>query len=296
MVYHIFFYNDFAATILYLCQREPTKSDSGGDLFDFLFYKAKPMNSSNNDLVALQETLYTSKNPTRRWLHNTRRNWINEAVKKHTCSLMGPRSLEVGPGGGGYLPLLAEVSFSVLAADIEIEYLQHAEKIAEGINKLDCIIDDITRTNLPAGKFDLVLCTEVIEHIEDSQAALNGLRTLLAENGRLVLSTPQRYSPLEICAKIAFLPGIITLVRQIYREPIIPTGHINLLTEKQLKKQFLHSDFIIVEEYKCGFYLPIIAEMFGGLGLRFEQWAEKKIRGSIFSGLLWTQCYVLKGK
>jgi SAM-dependent methyltransferase len=254
------------------------------------------MTSSNNDLVALQETLYTSKNPTRRWLHNTRRDWVNEAVKNQARNFTGARSLEIGPGGGGYLPLLAEVSASVIAADIEIEYLQHAEKIAADLDNLDCLIDDITKSTLPAGKFDLVLCTEVIEHIVDSQAALNGLKRLLAENGSLVLSTPQRYSPLEICAKIAFLPGIIEIVRLIYREPIIPTGHINLLTEKQLKEQLLRSGFVIEEEYKCGFYLPIVAELFGKFGLKFEQWAERRIRYSIFSGLLWTQCYVLRGK
>jgi 2-polyprenyl-3-methyl-5-hydroxy-6-metoxy-1,4-benzoquinol methylase len=250
--------------------------------------------TTSSDLVELQETLYSSKNPTRRWLHNARKDWVcdalRESAKIHTC----PCSLEIGPGGGVYLPLLADISDSVVAADIENEYLQQAEKIAQQLDNLNCVTDDITNSNLPAKQFDLVLCTEVIEHIEDSQAALNCLGGLLAESGRLVLSTPQRYSPLEICAKIAFLPGIINIVRLIYREPIIPTGHINLLTEKQLKEQFLRASLVIVSEHKTGFYLPIVAELFGHLGLRFEKWLEAKLCYSAFSGLLWTQCYVLK--
>ena len=73
-------------------------------------------------------------------------------------------------------------------------------------------------------------CAEVIEHIADAHAALCGLEKLLKPGGTLILSTPQRYSPLELCAKIAFLPGFIQLVRLIYREPILETGHIKVLT------------------------------------------------------------------
>jgi len=247
--------------------------------------------STDQQLVDLQETLYTSRNPTRRWLHCSRRDWIVAHVETVSGSLS--RALEVGPGAGGYLPTLASVATEVVAADIEEAYLVQARKHAKSIPGLSCVRDDITSTRLPADSFELILCTEVIEHIEDSEAALAGLHQLLAPGGTLILSTPQRYSPLEVCAKIAFLPGIIDVVRWIYREPIIETGHINLMTEHGLKMQIEASGLVIREEFKSGFYLPIIAEFFGDTGLAILQWFERKLRGSRLSCLLWTQYYIL---
>jgi len=247
--------------------------------------------STDQQLVDLQETLYTSRNPTRRWLHCSRRDWIVahiEAVGEPV-----PRALEVGPGAGGYLPVLAGVAREIVAADIEDAYLIQASKLATSIPALSCVRDDITATGLPASSFDLILCTEVIEHIENSEAALRGLHQLLASGGTLILSTPQRYSPLELCAKIAFLPGIIDLVRWVYREPIIETGHINLMTEGVLKNQIEAAGLVIQEEFKSGFYLPVIAEFFGETGLAVLKWFERKLRGSRMSGLLWTQYYIL---
>lgn len=246
---------------------------------------------TDQQLVDLQETLYTSRNPTRRWLHCTRRDWIVARIQSMPKALH--KALEVGPGAGGYLPVLAESAQELVAADIEDAYLAQARMLAETIPGLSCVKDDITATTLEPGSFDLVLCTEVIEHIADSQAALCGLEKLLKPGGTLILSTPQRYSPLELCAKIAFLPGIIQLVRLIYREPIIETGHINLLTESALKEQLDEAGLHIQAQFKSGFYLPLVAELPSDTGQRLLQWCEKKLQGSRLSWLLWTQYYIL---
>ncbi len=254
------------------------------------------MSNSKSELVELQETLYDSKNPTRTWLHTTRRDWINNALAACAQGRTVNQAIEVGPGAGVYLPGLSKLGSKVIASDIEQEYLEHAREVVGQLSNVECRTDDITASELPAGAFDLVLCTEVIEHIADSPAALAGLQRLLSPDGRLVLSTPQRYSPLEVCAKVAFLPGIIDIVKLIYREPIIPTGHINLLTESQLKFQLDDAGLEIIEEFKCGMYLPVVAEALGQWGLKLEQWLEEKLRGTWLDFLLWTQCYVLRVK
>src|SRR5690606_18649384 len=114
-----------------------------------------------------------------------------------------------------------------------------------------------TQSHLPENHFDLVLCTEVIEHIPDTQAALHGLFRVLSPGGRLILSTPQKYSPLELASKIAFLPGFLQLARFVYQEPIQPTGHISLLTEGALRSQIAKAGFLEVEAHKSGLYLPV---------------------------------------
>ena len=249
--------------------------------------------ASDAELVELQQTLYTSTNPTRRWLHCTRRDWIADAVHRCTPGVRG-QALEVGPGSGVYLPLLSSVFETVYATDIEAAYLKYAAPLVDKLANLKLLVDDIADSKLPPQSFDLILCSEVLEHISDSSAAVAGMRRLLKPGGLLILSTPQRYSPLELAAKIAFLPGVIQLVRLIYREPILETGHINLMTSRTVERQLTEAGFCISERYKSGLYLPFVAEFSGQYGLRIEQWLEAYLRDGPADGLLWTQYYVAR--
>ncbi len=246
----------------------------------------------NSNLVELQKTLYSSKNPTRKWIHCSRRDWIIRHIEQIASMEKTDSSLEIGPGSGIYLPVLLSYFNQVMASDIEQSYLDFITSLAVEHSNLTLVTDDITNSQLPPETFDLILCTEVIEHIADSQAALNEMWKLLKPGGFLIISTPQKWSPLEVAAKVAFLPIIIDLVRLIYQEPILETGHINLMTSKQVIKQIKLAGFHIQESFKTGVYLPLIAELTGNWGLNLERWLEKKLRNSFFDWLLWTQYYI----
>ena len=249
--------------------------------------------ASDTELVALQETLYRSNNPTRRWLHCTRRDWIVDALQRHAPSPPA-RALEVGPGSCIYLPVLARLFDQVVATDIEAAFLKHAAPLRDSLPNLQLALDNICDSTLPPASFDLILCTEVVEHIADSSAALRGMRRLLKPGGVLVLSTPQRYSPLEQAARIAFLPGVIGLVRRIYKEPVLETGHVNLMTARTLQAQLHDAGFALHEQHRSGLYLPLLAEFGGMRGLRLEQWLEARLRGTAGDWLLWTQYYIAR--
>jgi 2-polyprenyl-3-methyl-5-hydroxy-6-metoxy-1,4-benzoquinol methylase len=199
------------------------------------------------------------------------------------------RALEIGPGSGVYLPALAGVASEVVATDIEDAYLDHLRPIEQDHPHLRLTHDDILESSLPSEYFDLILCSEVIEHIADSRKALAEMRRLLAPSGVLILSTPQKYSPLEIFSKLAFLPGIIDIVRWIYKEPILETGHINLMTKPMVRSQLEEAGFTILETHASGVYFPVLAELLGNRALRIEQALESRLLRSPFEGLLWTQ-------
>ena len=233
------------------------------------------------ELLALQDTLYTSRNPTRRWLHAARRAWIEDALRGAAAA--GARTaLEVGPGSGVYLPLMAALFEEVTATDVSDAYLARAREVP-GVRALR---DDVTRSALPAASFDVVLCSEVIEHLEDPRPALRGLRRLLAPGGTLVLSTPLRHSPLEVLGRVAFLPGVVHGLRLVYREPILPTGHVGLLSEHALRRELDAAGLRVREAAKTGLYLPLIAEAGGVRGQRLLARLARHGR------LLWTQLYV----
>lgn len=245
---------------------------------------------NDTDLVALQHTLYNSRNATRQWLHNTRREWISHAIRRF-CP-QGGCALEIGPGSGIYIPVLRQVCDEVHVSDREREYLSAIEKTYASDSRVRLLIDDITRSNLPSGHFDLVLCTEVIEHIADSRAALRHIARVLKPNGFLLLSTPQRYSFLELTAQLALSPWMIGLTRLVYREPVLDMGHINLMTAATVQAQLAEAHLAILEHYKTGLYLPGIAEFCGSVGQRLASHLERKIRHTRLDCLLWTQYYV----
>jgi 2-polyprenyl-3-methyl-5-hydroxy-6-metoxy-1,4-benzoquinol methylase len=248
--------------------------------------------SSGADIFDLQRSLYTSRNPTRRWLHTSRRDIIIDALRR--CALRGVRgqALEVGFGSGVYLSTLAEQFEQVVASDVEVTYFDHSKPLAVNYPNVSLVYDDITHSKLPRSSFDVVLCTEVVEHLPDSTVALANMHELLKPGGTLVLSTPQPYCPLEIAAKIAFLPGIINLVRLMYQEPILETGHINLMSSQKVVGQLERAGFTIRESFKSGMYVPFIAEFADQRGLQLEKWLEGKLRRGPLDWLLWTQYYI----
>ena len=247
--------------------------------------------SLESELVKHQQTLYESKNPTRRWLHCNRRDWIIDAIRR-TAKKSNLGALEVGPGSGIYLRELAKYYEQVTASDIEDLYLEHAKILTSQHRNLAFLVDDISRSTLPDRSFDLILCSEVIEHIADSSAAIKEMHRLLKPGGTLILSTPQKNSLLEMTAKIALLPGIINLVKLVYQESIMETGHINLLTESEVLAQLGQAGFQIKQIYKSGLYFPLVAEFMGVAGLKLEKWLEKKLYGKRLDAILWTQYYI----
>jgi 2-polyprenyl-3-methyl-5-hydroxy-6-metoxy-1,4-benzoquinol methylase len=243
-------------------------------------------------LVELQRTLYSSRNPTRNWLHRTRRQRVELAVRRLAEERRSADALEVGPGSGIYLPLLCELFEHVTASDIEAEYLDHLARVAAERPNLDLVIDDIADSKLEPASFDLVLCSEVIEHTAAPAQVAAGLRRLLRPGGTLVLTTPQACSTLELAAKIAFRPGVIDLVRRVYREPILPTGHISLMTARQVEALLTGNGFRVLEHETWGLYLPLVSELGGRAGLSLERRLERRISGGRLDGLLWTQSWI----
>jgi SAM-dependent methyltransferase len=210
---------------------------------------------SGHELLRLQQTLYESRNPTRRWLHCTRRDWIIAAIQRYLPA-GEKKALEIGPGSGVYLPVLASLFDRVTAMDIEDAYLDHAQRLADSYPNLTFLTDDITHSKLADGSFDLILCSEVIEHVPDPNAALQEMHRLLKPKGVLILSTPQRHSTLELVAKVAFMPGVVHWVKWVYREAVLEMGHISLMTEKQVRLRLKASGFYVIEHFKSGLYLP----------------------------------------
>ncbi|MFI5836570.1 class I SAM-dependent methyltransferase [Micromonospora sp. NPDC051300] len=102
------------------------------------------------------------------------------------------RLLEVGPGHGLLLSLAAEVVTGEVAGwDISESALRHTRRnlAALGARETSLVCHDI-RSGPLDGTFDLVVASEVLEHVEDPAGVLTSLLKLMSERGRIFLNVP----------------------------------------------------------------------------------------------------------
>jgi O-antigen biosynthesis protein len=102
----------------------------------------------------------------------------------------GKRVLDLASGEGYGSALLARTAFSVVGIDIDPKTLRHARRKYAGAN-IHFIVGSVTEIPL-AARFDVVVCFELIEHIQDHGKLLSEIKRLLAPGGILVISTPNR--------------------------------------------------------------------------------------------------------
>lgn len=105
----------------------------------------------------------------------------------------GRRVLDAACGEGYGSALLAQVADSVLGLDVDPAAVAHArERYAAAAANLRFDQADATRLQLAPGSFDLVVSFETLEHVQAQDALLDGLGNALADDGLLVISSPDK--------------------------------------------------------------------------------------------------------
>lgn len=78
-------------------------------------------------------------------------------------------------------------------------------------------------TGFPDASFELIVCSDVIEHVDNPNAMLVEIRRLLVRGGRLIITTPLRFSeepvdPMHV--QEWFAGDFTTLCRDVFGEPL----------------------------------------------------------------------------
>ena len=104
----------------------------------------------------------------------------------------GRRVLDLASGEGFGAALLAEQAESVLGIDVDEPSVEHARAnyAADGLEFQ--VGDALALERLEAGAFDAVVAFEMLEHLADQDRVLAGIRHVLAPDGILIVSTPER--------------------------------------------------------------------------------------------------------
>jgi SAM-dependent methyltransferase len=105
-------------------------------------------------------------------------------IKRQLNQLIAPGCL-VGDIGCGEQPLRELIeALGGIYTGIDIE--QNSQNTVQ-------VIASITNVPLPDSHFDVILCTEVLEHVSDTDAAFCELARLLKPGGKMVVTVPFAY-------------------------------------------------------------------------------------------------------
>lgn len=139
--------------------------------------------------------------------------------------------LDVGTGVGTLALYLSQYAHSVAAIDVSdraVSIARHAQRC------LDIKNVDFKKTELKnkIGHFDLVICSEVIEHVADDAQLLMLMRSNTRKGGYLVLTSPSR-------ANVLFRLGFYA---RFDRE----VGHLRRYTEQELSTLVSDAGYSVV--------------------------------------------------
>ena len=114
--------------------------------------------------------------------------WMADAI----TPWIGAEVLEIGAGIGNVTRFLTPRDRYV-ASDISSDYLEHLDGLAAGRPYFDTAILDLDSDegfDSYREAFDTVVCLNVLEHVEEPQAAVERMASVLKPGGRLVLYVP----------------------------------------------------------------------------------------------------------
>ena len=131
-------------------------------------------------------------------LNPVRLAYIREAIDLHfDCDssqlrpLAGKKALDVGCGAGLLCEPMARMGAKVTGLDAAPENIAAARAHAEP-QGLDIDYRNEAIENFGGRDHDLVTSLEVLEHVDDPQAFIDGLAKALADDGLMIISTPNR--------------------------------------------------------------------------------------------------------
>jgi len=201
------------------------------------------------------------------WGYRKRLRFIAGAIAK-TFPLWEPTSvrvLDLGCGNGSLVALpLARRGFDVTGLDFHLPSIEHARRLSDAMPNARFIAGTVD--GLPSALFDVIILSEVLEHVFDPEALLLASLKHLQPDGIVLITVPNGYGEFEIDSfifRIFRLQSAIDLLKRLFRigassacSPRLQSaatdndkcGHVQFFRRGRLRRLFEQCSLIIVDE------------------------------------------------
>jgi 2-polyprenyl-3-methyl-5-hydroxy-6-metoxy-1,4-benzoquinol methylase len=107
------------------------------------------------------------------------------------------RILDVGCGNGVISRHLGRLGFDVTGVDVSEKTIEKARSLTKDLPNVQFLKKSAEELVASGVKYDAVICSEVLEHLNDPGALLEVLHATLADNGKLIVTVPNGKGPRE---------------------------------------------------------------------------------------------------
>jgi SAM-dependent methyltransferase len=104
-----------------------------------------------------------------------------------------PYVFNAGSGEGGYSPLLLSLPGVESVVETDFGFRDHSPRRIDAKQVFFCA--SLASIPLPDRRFDLILCSEVLEHIQEHEQALDEITRVLTPGGWLLITVPTPPAP-----------------------------------------------------------------------------------------------------
>lgn len=191
------------------------------------------------------------------WGYAKRLRFVRKAIEaafpqRQPASL---RVLDVGCGNGSQLALpLVRHGFRVTGVDTHAPSIEHARRAAQDLNGVRFVCGRVE--DLDPELFDIVILSEVLEHVTEPRELLAASLRYLASDGLMILTVPNGFGEFEIDSWLfRLLRGqrLVDALAKGNREVMAATdnhadGHVQFFTRRRLRRLFEQCSLAIFRE------------------------------------------------
>ncbi len=182
------------------------------------------------------EKLYHSRNPLVRFVCNNRLESIIKLIP-----LVGRdqrlKILDAGCGEGQLLRKISQLNRGELyGIDITPVAIESAKERVSGVH---FSLSDLGKVEYPDNFFDVVICTEVIEHIPDYRKTIEELKRVLKKGGLLILTFPNELVAIPLRTLFLRKPTIADHVNWFFPREMQHTVGLTVLSKINIPFVFL---------------------------------------------------------
>ena len=189
------------------------------------------------------------------------------------------RVLDVGCGNGSELALpLARLGFHVTGIDVHGPSIEHASQLGAGVTNLSYVCGRVEELDSPP--YDVVILSEVLEHLSEPRLLLSAAIEHLNENGIIIVTVPNGYGEFEIDSwlfRMFRLQRVVDAMAGNSNQVSAATdnhesGHVQFFTRRQLRRLFADCSLSVAKEGVGSFFAgPFIGHTLARSD-RFIEW------------------------
>ena len=165
------------------------------------------------------------------------------------------RVLDVGCGNGSELALpLARLGFQVTGIDIHAPSIEHAKQLGSDVPNLSYVCGPVEELKSPP--YDVVILSEVLEHLREPRLLLSAALEHLKQNGVIIVTVPNGYGEFEIDSwlfRMFRLQRVVDAIAKNSNQVTAATdnhesGHVQFFTRRQLRRLFADFSLSVARE------------------------------------------------